>query len=144
MSNGITDWGAAQWLAALFGVVSPISGYYVALATDQPGVDADGTILADLEPTDSAYNRVAYPAGSSYWGVNGQYIANIVDIDFGGAVIDWGSLTHYVLCDSSSGGEIYAFGEFLNPSYVGAGDQVLVPGGGIVLALSSLQDSIAV
>ena len=146
MPSGVSDFGAATWLAALFGVIEPITGYYVALCADEPGPDIDGDMLADLEPgtADPTYQRVFYGVGAGNWGTNGNFLTTTNDVDFGLPGADWGIVNHFALCDQPSGGDIYAWGEFLNPQYVGADVQMLVPAGGLVLTLSSLDNSIAI
>lgn len=144
MPSGVSDFGAGTWLAALFGITAPIDGYYLALCTDEPGTGMDGDILADLEPADPAYSRISYGTAGGSWGANGNYITNSFDIDFGLPDLDWGDLNHYALCTALTGGDIYAWGEFLNPQYVVAGYQLVIPAGGLVLTLSALDNSIAI
>ncbi len=143
MAAGISDFGAFSWLSALFGVTSPITGYYVALASEEPGVASDGVILADLEPVDpGAYARQPYGVGPTNWGLNGNTITNLVEIDFGTPLVDWGLVSHYVLCTDPTAGDIYGFGVFLNPQTVSAGFDLTIPAGGLVFTLGSLDDSI--
>jgi hypothetical protein len=131
-------------MAALFGVSTALPGFYVALCTDAPGIDSDGSIVADLEPADVAYDRQAYGVGATHWGTNANYLTNTDDIDFGIPAADWGLINHYALLDAASGGDIYAFGEFLNGQFVPAGFEFIIPAGGIIIALSALEDSIAI
>lgn len=145
MTSGVSDFGADAWLSALFGVTADITGYFIALCSDDPGPAADGTILAALEPQPgSNYARQAYAAGASHWGANGNYITNTVEIVFPLPFTDWGRMTHYALADSLSNGELYAWGAFTNPQNVTTGYSMSIPAGGIVLSLSSLENSIAV
>jgi hypothetical protein len=144
MSSDITDFGAGAWLGALLGVTDPITGYFVALASDAPGVAADGDILADLEPAFDDYARQPYGTGPGLWALNGNVITNLVDVDFGVPAADWGPLTHYVLCDSLVSGQLYGYGLLANPQTVQAGFSVVMPAGGLVLTLASQDDSITV
>lgn len=144
MTSGLSDFGAGAWLAALFGVTAPIAGYYLALASDDPGPDGDGDTLADLEPPPgTGYARQFYSAGDAWWSANDSYLTNTVEIDFPLPFDDWGRITHYVLCDARSGGDIYAWGAFTNPQNVTAGYSISLPVGGVVLSLASLENSIA-
>lgn len=144
MTSGLSDYGAGAWLASLFGVTDVIHGYYVALASDDPGVDGNGDTLADLEPPPgTGYARQFYPSGSGFWTANDSYITNSAEVDFPLPYDDWGRVTHYVLCDAASGGDIYAWGAFTNPQNVGSGVAVSIPVGGVVISLASLENSIA-
>jgi hypothetical protein len=144
MPSGVSDFGATAWLAALFAVSEPITGYYLALCSDEPGAGMDGDLLADLEPVDSSYHRVGYGVGADNWGANGNYLTNSLDIDFGLPSEDWGDISHYALCTAISSGELYAWGEFLNPQFVQADYQLLIPAGALVLTLSALDNLIAI
>lgn len=144
MASGVTDFGATAWLAALFGVDPDITGYYVALCTDEPGTDSDGTALADIEPVDVAYSREAYGTGGANWGTNGPYITTLLDIDFGIPTVDWGQISHFALCTAATAGDVYAFGEFLSPQQVTADFDFVIPAGGVVISLTALQNSIAI
>lgn len=145
MPSGVSDFGAGAFLSALFGITADITGYYVALCSDAPGPAADGTILTALEPAGgSGYARQAYAAGASNWAANGSYLTNLVEILFPLPLGDWGRLTHYALTDSLTNGDLYAWGAFTNPQNVTASYSISIPVGGIVLSLSSLENSITV
>lgn len=145
MACGVTSFGSKTWLSSLFGVTSLPSSYYVALALDQPGVDSDGDVLAVLEPpTGVGYARQTYGTGSGNWSINGQYLVNKNDLVFPAPTGDWGLLTYYVLCTASTSGQIYAFGQFDNPYFVNSTLGILIPAGGMVLELVSLDVSIAI
>ena len=142
MAGGLTDFGAAAWLAALLSVGDPIPGYYVALCSDEPGVASDGTILAELEPADPSYARQPYGVGDLNWDTSGNSITNLNEIDFGTPLTDWGPIAYFALCDSPVDGELYGFFEFANPQYVAVGFEMVIPAGGIVLSLASQEDAI--
>lgn len=151
MGVGVSDWGQSVWLAGLFGVIEVPPGYWIALASDEPGPAADGTTLADLEPgsgdddpTLCGYARQWYPADASSWSTDDGYLTNLLDIVFPLPVTDWGYLSHYVLCNAADDGDIYAWGAFANPQQVTTGYLMTIPAGGLVVSLSSLEDSIAV
>lgn len=144
MPAGVADYGASTWLGVLFGLAKAPTLYWLALCTDQPGTAMDGDVLADLEPADKAYRRVRYGIGADYWAVNGNFVTNTDEIAFGVPTADWGYLNHFALCTASSGGDLYAWGEFISPAYVATDVQAVVPVGGLVVALSSLDPSIVV
>lgn len=144
MPQAVTDFGASAWLAGLFGVI-PLPGiYWIALADGDPGTDSDGTILADTEPSDPSYARVETGAGAGYWSINGSYLVNNTDIDFGTAGSDWGYIDHFVICTDSADGDIYAYGELSEPQFIEADSQLIIPAGSIVLALVPVEDAIAI
>lgn len=143
MASGVSDYGAETWLSALFGVVALPTGYYIALCLDEAGAAMDGDMLADLEPTDTAYARQPYGTGVDEWGANGPYLTNLLDIEFPTPVEDWGYLTHFALCDSVTSGQLYAWGEMFNPQYVSTDIGMLIPPGGLVLGLQALDNTIA-
>jgi hypothetical protein len=144
MASGVSSYGASTWLSALFGVTSLPSSYYIALCVDQPGIDADGSVISSLEPpTGVGYARQSYATGSSNWTVNAGNLVNLNDIVYPAPTGDWGLLSHYVLCTATTAGQIYAFGIFDNPYFVTSGLGVLIPAGGIVIHLASLDVSIA-
>lgn len=145
MATGVSDYGTAAWLPVLFGVLTPPESYYITLLTDEPGPAMDGDVIADLEPDDPAFARQLYLADADHWAVAAAYLTNAQTIDFGAPTVDWGLINHYALCTDPTGGDIYAWGEFLSPANVLVGTSaVTVPPGGIVIALSSLDPTISV
>jgi hypothetical protein len=144
VAAGISDYGASAFLSALFAITGQISGYYIALCTDEPGPGFDGLILEELEPIGTDYARQHYPSNDTNWAVNGNYLASLAEISFGTPAVDWGLLTHYALCTAATAGDIYAWGEFLNPSFVSAGFEFVIPPGGLVLSLATQDDAITV
>lgn len=144
MAAGIADYGTAAWLSALFGVTADITGYYVALCSGEPGVASDGTILAELEPSDGAYARQAYGVGDTNWAVNGNAITNLLELDYGIPSIDWGLITHYALCNALTGGDLYGWGEFVSAQFVSAQYLMVIPPGGIVVSLAPQDNSVTV
>jgi hypothetical protein len=144
MPSGVSDVGAAIWLSALFGVSALPTTYRIALCSRQPGDAMDGAMLAGLEPTgDPAYVRQPYGTGGSNWAANGAYLTNLLPVTFPLPGQDWGYLTHFALCTAPTGGQVYAWGELSNPQFVTRSIGMLIPPGGIVLGLHSLNNSIA-
>lgn len=145
MPAGVTDFGATSWLESLFGVSPVISGYYIALLSDEPGADMDGDALADLEPDDPAgYQRKLYGTGGANWASNSNFLATLNDVTFGLPTVAWGDVSHFGLCSAVSSGDLYAWGELANPQYLDVGSRVVIPAGGIVVSLAALDYSIAV
>jgi hypothetical protein len=143
MPSGVSDYGSATWLSALFGVVPPPSQYFVALCSREPGGAMDGDMLAALEPADPAYARQSYPTGAAYWAPNGPYLTNLLTVTFPTPAVDWGYLTHFALCTTAVGGQVYGWGEMFNPQFVSSTIGMFVPRGALVLGLHALDNSIA-
>ena len=140
---GVGDFGAATWLDIIFGVAPAPAGYWLALLGSEPGPSMDSDLVSDLEPTDSGYGRVFIPADATHWASSNGFITTLQDVDFGSASSDWGEVSYFALLSGASSGDLYAWGDFLNPQYVEAGYQMIVPAGGIVATLSTLDTSIA-
>lgn len=118
--------------------------FYVALCTAQPGTGWDGSVLASVEPVDTAYSRKALLSGTSGWTLSPNgYVINAVSIDFGVPTVDWGVITHYALLDAATNGNLLLFGEYALPIHADTSFDVQIPQGGIVIALANLVASIA-
>ncbi len=143
MGSGIADFGVGALLEALFGI-TPITSVWVALCSDEPGVAADGDILADLEPAAAEYIRQEIAFDGSHWAVDGNNATNLVEVTFPAAVSDWGSINHYAFTTGSTSGDLYGFGELTEPQVVSAGYQMALPPGGLIITLASQDSSITV
>lgn len=143
MSSGVADYGASLWLGALFGLVDLPTEYWVALCSDAPGPGGDGDTTAALEPAAGLnYGRLEIGTGVDNWGVNGPYLANLVDLDWPVAFEDWGRITHYALLDSQTSGNLFGYGEMNNPQYVSQGFALSIPAGGLIVNLGSNENPI--
>jgi len=78
---------------------------YVALSTSDPSDDASEL----TEPTGNAYARVETSASDWNAATNGS-LDNANDIIFPKATGSWGTITHFVLFDAASGGNMLAHG----------------------------------
>jgi len=104
---GLSDTYENIYLDYMFSTVK-----WVGLSTADPTDDESGL----AEPSGNAYARVEVP--SSYWGdAAGGSIANSSAITFPTATGSWGTITHAVIFDAASGGNIVA-SEALNDSLV--------------------------
>jgi hypothetical protein len=142
MPSGVSDYGSATWLSALFGVVALPTEYWIALCTHEPGVAMDGVMLDGIEPNGN-YARQHYPAGASAWASNGPYLTNTQSVSYPTPSEDWGYLTHFALCSAPSAGQVYAWGEMNSPQYITSGIAAWIPNGSLVLGLHALDASIA-
>jgi len=115
---------------------SPTSAYtapttmYLALSTTAPGDDgADKT-----EPVSMGYTRKAMTAAS--WGAAaGGVITNSAVVTYDPSTGTWGVITHYVLMDASSAGNVLAIGELDAPKLIEEGDILTFAIGSITITL---------
>lgn len=143
MATNVTDWGGAYWLGVLFGQNSIPATYYLALAWDEPDEGYDGTVLASIEPTDTAYARVAITNNGTNWGAtDGLFTSNLLQITFASPTQTWETVTHYALCDAATAGNVYCFGEFVEEIVADVGSPAVVPVAGILIALGSALDPV--
>lgn len=141
MATNVSDYGAAYWLGTLFGVNTVPSTYYVALVTEAPDQGYDGTML--VEPTDTAYARQAIAADATHWSApDSGFISNLLVVSYPTPAVSWGLITHFVLCSAATAGNIYAYGEFTTPQVVDASNALIIPIGGITMAVTGPVDSI--
>lgn len=83
---------------------------YIGLCSSNPGEDATGNNCHEM-PNSNGYARVG--ASSSSWSSSsGGIIYNSATITFPNATGNWGTVTHFVLCNSGSwgGGNVLLYG----------------------------------
>lgn len=102
---------------------APASTYYLGLSTTP--IDKNG--LGATEPsTSSGYKRVAIPNNkSSFTQANNGELKNSITIDFPESTAAWGTITHYFLADSITGGQIRFFEAFAAPRQVAESSTVM-------------------
>lgn len=76
---------------------------YIGLSTTEPM--ADGTNVS--EPSDSVYSRVQLVNMSD---PADGVVTNGSAISFNESAASWGTITHYVICDASTGGNVLMYG----------------------------------
>lgn len=144
MASAITDFGANYWLGVILGLESVPAHYWVAACSSEPGANADGDIVAALEPTDPTYHRVEISSGSSHFALNAGLATSLDTVTFPLPFQPWGQINHYALCDAEDGGNCYGYGVLANPLSPQPGQLFQLPIGGIALTLSQLLNSIAI
>ncbi|HHT53317.1 MAG TPA: hypothetical protein GX011_00020 [Clostridiales bacterium] len=134
-----TTYGSTQVLSGLIGKGSgPLSNCYIALSTTAP--NADGTNFT--EPLTSAgYARsIIGLSGTSATQVmsspSGGATSNTSIIFFPEATASWGTVTHFGLFTSASGGNLVLYGTLTNPIAVAANYVPLFRVGNFSLTLS--------
>jgi len=83
--------------------------YYVGLSTTTPNLDGSGVTEPD---STGAYKRIQLTSLSEP--TNGA-VTNTSSISFDESTSDWGIVTHYVIYDSATNGNLLMFGAFSKP-----------------------------
>ena len=105
---GISDYLENKLLDHVFGATSysAPATLYVALSTTTPTDSGNVT-----EPTSGAYARVAVTNNTTNWpNASSGSKSNGVAITFPQATALWGTLTHFVIYDAASNGNMIGFG----------------------------------
>lgn len=141
MGSAITDWACGTYLSMLTGQLAVPSTMYVALASTEPGENASGDDLALIEPSSSlGYARVSITNNNTFWSdpADFDYSVSLTDVNFPTATTDdWGSYTHFAVCDAATSGNVYFYGEFDSPVYISLGLAFTIPAGGIIISFGS-------
>lgn len=99
----------------LFGTeVSPAipTAYYIGLSTTEPAIDGSNV----SEPsTGAGYGRVLLEHLSAP--ANGV-VTNTANINFEESTASWGTITHFVIYDAASGGNLLMYGALSTPRVV--------------------------
>lgn len=83
-----------------------------------------------------SYHRLQIPATSVYWDNAGaiQVISMTKDLSYFQAIEDWGRLRYWALCNSPTGGQVYAFGD-MDPVTVNAGETLQLFSGDLSITI---------
>jgi hypothetical protein len=103
---------------------------YVGLSTADPTDDTSGL----AEPSGGSYARVA-TAGADWNVASGGAIDNTNDITFPEATGNWGTITHFVLFDAASAGNMLAHGSVSASKTIGSGDTAKFAAGDLDITL---------
>lgn len=103
---------------------------YIGLSSTTPEVDGSGV----TEPSGGSYERVAFTALSEP--ENGT-ITNAQDIEFPESTSDWGTMTHYVLYDAKTGGNLLVYGNLEKTRVIQSDSQARFLAGKISIALQN-------
>lgn len=105
--------------------------YYIGLSSTPPAVDGSNV----SEPASSAgYERVKLETLSEP--TNGV-ITNTAAISFNESTANWGTMTHFVIYDSPSGGNLLMYDNLSTQRNVEAATIVTIKAGSLSLTLSS-------
>ncbi len=113
--------------------LSPPLNFYVGFSTTAP--NADGTNVT--EPVGGAYGRETVLSSTSQWDVAALgSTGNTNVITFTEATGSWGTLTHWVIYDQSTGGNLLFFAALDASQAVVSGDQVKFQAGGLTISVT--------
>lgn len=104
---------------------------YVGLSTADPLDNGSGL----AEPTGNGYARVQTPA-ADWNAAAGGALDNVNDITFPQATGSWGTITHFALFDTTSGGNILAHGALSASKTIGSGDTAKFAAGDLDVSLN--------
>lgn len=144
MASAITTYGASYVLNVMFGQrdLAP-DFYFMALLTQAPGTQTDGSLITE-PPVESGYSRVQVLNDlNTFGGAANAVVATTAQIAFPVATADWPTVTHYALCDTEVGGNVYLYGSFNIPRRVFAGDQARIAPQGLSLTVGSLSSALS-
>ena len=106
---------------------------HIALSTSAPAEDGSNV----TEPVGNNYARVAAPA--SDWNnatdADPSVIDNASSIDFPTPSGSWGTVTHFVIFDALTSGNVIASGALAASRAIGSGDTVSFPAGDLDITL---------
>ena len=113
------------------------SPLYLGLSSATPTDDGSGV---SEPPSAKGYARVKTTnASSSSWQVSdatGVTVDNSVDVEFGAASADWGTLTHFALFSgSTSGASVLAHGVLSTSKTISNGDEAKFTAGNLAICL---------
>lgn len=137
--SAITTYGASYFLNVLFGQRDEVpTFYYLALLTQPPGTQTDGSLITEPSIAAGYYRSLVVNDLTAFGGATDGVTASIAQVFFPIATADWPTITHYALCDSLVGGQVYLYGNFTTPRRVLAGDQAVIPAQALSLSIGSL------
>ena len=115
---------------------SALDAYYVALiCNDPPSMFISGSNLD--EPNVPEYQRVKYDNAPLMWSEPSGEVSNTEDVNWPTATEDWGTISHWAICDSPQDGNVLWAGDFPVPFKIEAGMVIGLPPGTLVLRTMS-------
>lgn len=107
------------------------SVFYIGLSTTEPTTSGANV----TEPADTAYSRVKLTSLSAP--VDGV-IYNTEQIGFADSTVDWGTITHFVIYDAQTGGNLLVYNTLDKQRTVYADSQITFRAKGLRLALKDV------
>lgn len=111
------------------------TNFYLALCTSTPDSSMDGTTLASVQPVDGSFYRPQFPDWN--WSTSSGGVSTYNTQISLTPANDWGSVTHFAICDAATAGNMYWFGVLSSSFYVYASGSATnyVPAGNIRLTV---------
>ncbi len=112
----------------------PAPTVYVAVSSTTPTDDGTGV----TEPSGGGYARIATTA-ADWTTAARKATSNAQDLSFAQASADWAggaNMTHGVLYDAATGGNMLGFGALTTPKNVLSGDTLSIPAGSLDITLT--------
>lgn len=107
------------------------TAYYVGLSTTAPAADGTGV----TEPTDAAYARVLL---TNMTAPEDGVVKNSVAIGFPDSTEDWGEVTHFVIYDAQTGGNLLGYNRLDKARTIQADSQISFKANGLKLSVSNI------
>lgn len=129
--GSLTNYAENKLLDHAFGgsTFTQPGAYYLGLSTADPTEDGSGL----AEPSGNNYARTQI---GSFSAASGRAKSNSAEVQFPVASGPWGTLTHYVVVDAASGGNILAHGALADPDTVVSGGAPVLPIGEITITFA--------
>lgn len=128
--SSLTNYGEQQILDHLFNLATFAQPtIYIGVSTADPTEGGTGL----NEPSGNGYARIQTAA--SDWTRNVSTVENANELTFPEATGSWGTVTHAVLTDASTGGNVIAFAPLATPRGIVQNDTLRFPAGDITFSL---------
>ena len=105
---------------------------YIALLTSAPTDASTGSTI--VEPVSMNYSRIT-TTGASWATASSGSISNAAILTSPVASGDWGTITHFALCDAATTGNVLVWGELSTSKTVLNGDSLSFAVGSLIITL---------
>lgn len=103
---------------------------HIALLTSDPG--ETGSLAGEV--SGGSYARYAIGTASNFWSAaSSGSTSNAATVEFAAATANWGTITHFALCDALSGGNVIAKGALSASKLIESGDIARFAAGALVV-----------
>ena len=118
-----SDFGETAYLTAAFEDGTVFTDIYIGLSTTAPADDNTNV----TEPSGNGYARIQHSdntATPGNWTISGDTADNLAVVDFGTASGSWGTISHFVIYDALTVGNLLHYGTLSASKAVATDDQV--------------------
>jgi hypothetical protein len=116
------------------GAYTAATNLFVVLLNTTPDDDDTGTVLSTAkEVSGGSYARVTC---NTWDAASGGATANTGAITFAEATADWGTVTHFAICDHASTGNMLGWGALTTPKAIGTGDTASFAAGDLDVSIT--------